>query len=77
MNFQLKDTHRQELVDEIILYFEEEFDQQIGLLKAEIFLDSIVTKIGACIYNQAIANISTSIRAKLEDLEDTLDLPEN
>ena len=64
------------MVEEIQLYFRNEHDENIGDLKAEMFLEFFINKLGPKIYNQAISDANSFIHEKIIDLESILYVPE-
>jgi uncharacterized protein (DUF2164 family) len=49
-------------------YFAEELDEEIGELKAGLFVDYIVAELGPTIYNQAIADARAFFDERAADL---------
>lgn len=76
MGIKLSDLRKKQMIAEVQAYFRKEYDEDIGELKAEMFLDFFIEKLGPGIYNQAIADANSFIQEKLIDLEDILSLPE-
>ena len=50
-------------------YVAENFDEEIGDLKAGLMLDSVLKEIGPTIYNQAIGDAQNYFQARVSDLE--------
>jgi uncharacterized protein (DUF2164 family) len=50
----LNPQQRQDVLDQIKNYFSEEFDQEIGDLQAELFLEFIDSQLGKHFYNQGV-----------------------
>ncbi len=50
-------------------YFAENWDQDIGDLKAGLLLDYVLAEIGPAIYNKAIADAQVWFRDRVADLE--------
>ena len=50
-------------------YVAENFDEEIGDLKAGLMLDFVLKEIGPTIYNQAIADAQNYFQARVSDLE--------
>jgi uncharacterized protein (DUF2164 family) len=50
-------------------YLREELDDDVGDLKADIFLGFILEELGPTIYNQALADARTFFEERLADLE--------
>lgn len=76
MEIKLSDSRKREMIEEVQSYFRNEHDEPVGELKAEMFVDFFVEKLGPKIYNQAIADASTFIQDKLIDLDEILYIPE-
>lgn len=76
MKITLDDVRKKQLVEEIQSYFRNEHDENIGDLKAEMFLEFFIENLGPKIYNQALSDASSFIQDKLVDLEDMLSVPE-
>lgn len=60
---------REKLVKEIQAYFLDNYEEEIGELKAELLINFLVDKVGSKIYNQALADSKYWFGKKLEDLE--------
>lgn len=76
MEIKLSAIRKKEMVEEVQSYFRNEHDESIGDLKAEMFVEFFVEKLGPKIYNQAISDANTFIQEKLIDLEGILYIPE-
>ncbi len=50
-------------------YFAENWDQEIGDLKAGLLLDYVLAEIGPAIYNKAIGDAQVWFRDRVADLE--------
>jgi uncharacterized protein (DUF2164 family) len=53
-------------------YFQDQFDEDIGLLRTGKLFDFVVNLIGASIYNQAITDAQAWLQGKLLDLQGDL-----
>ena len=69
----LEKDQKQRLVEELISYIDEEWDQEIGLLKAELLLDFMTEKVGKELYNLGISHSRNFIMKKMEDMELDMD----
>lgn len=58
-----------ELLGSIKRYVSENFDQNIGDLKANLLLDYVLKEIGPSVYNQAIADAQGYFSARTQDLD--------
>lgn len=76
MTIKLSKATKQKLTKSIKQYFEEELDEEIGDLKASLFLDFCLQEICPSVYNQAIIDARSFTEGKLSDLEDTCYEPE-
>ena len=60
---------RKELLGSIKRYVAENFEEDIGDLKAGMLLDYVLKEIGPSVYNQAIADAQAYFVARAGDLE--------
>jgi len=58
-----------ELLNSIKRYVSENFDQDIGDLKAGLLLDYVLKEIGPSVYNVAIADAQGYFAARTQDLD--------
>lgn len=70
--FEISMEARKQAVASIQRYFKEEIEEPIGDLKAGLLLDYFVAEIGPIIYNQAIADASDFLGARVVDLSTDL-----
>ncbi len=76
MTIKLSPEVEKQLITSIKLYFAEFMEDEIGDLKASLFLSYCVQEIGPCIYNQAIADAQAYLQDKVLDLESSCYEPE-
>lgn len=76
MEIKLSDDRKKELKEEVQTYFRNELDEDIGDLKAEMFIEFLIEKMGPRIYNQAINDAYAFFQDKIIDLESILYIPE-
>lgn len=57
------------LIADVKDFFQKEFDEELGDLRAEIVLDFILNKIGPVIYNRGVNDSRNWFREKFEDLD--------
>ena len=57
-------------------YAAEHLDEEMGDLKAGLFLDDCLQEIGPAVYNQAIADAQKYVQGRVEDLECVCHQPE-
>lgn len=55
----------------------EHLDEEIGDLKAALFLDFCLAEVGAVVYNQAIVDAQTYFQARTADLDGVCYQPEH
>lgn len=65
-----------QLVASIKRFTAEHLDEEVGDLKAAMFLDFCLAEVGAVVYNQAIADAQTYFQARTADLEGVCYQPE-
>ena len=76
MAIEMPEAARKQAVASIKRYVSEEMDQEIGDLKAGLFLEFILKEIAPTIYNGAIADAQTYLRDRVADLEGACSAPE-
>jgi len=76
MMIEMKKDRRQVLVEKVQTYFENELEEPIGQLKADLIIDFFMKELGPQIYNQALDDALAFIQDKLIDLEGTLYIPD-
>lgn len=64
----IPDDARKHAVAALREYFTENMDDEIGDLKASLFVDFIVSEIGPSIYNQAIADAQKYFEERAADI---------
>ncbi len=77
MEIKLSSSRKKQLTQEVQSYFRNEHSENIGELKAEMFIEFFIEKIGPKIYNQAIEDANAFIQEKLLDMEGILYAPES
>ena len=63
-----KDTKKR-LIASIKRYFDENMEDEIGDLKADLLLDYFLKEIGPTVYNRAIADAAAFFRERAADLD--------
>lgn len=76
MTIKLKKQIKQKSIESIKRYFKEEIGEEIGDLKASLFLDFCLQEICPSVYNQAIADAQSYMNDRVDDLDGTLYEPE-
>lgn len=76
MALEIPDDAKKRLLASIKTYFRDQLDEDIGELKAELFLDFVIKEIGPVLYNKAIVDAQTFLQEKLLDMEVNLYEPE-
>ena len=61
--------HTKQLQASIRRYLAENLDQEIGDLKAGLFLEFCLAEVGAVVYNQAIADAQAYFQERASDLD--------
>lgn len=65
---------RKYYLDQIITFFEQEMEQKIGMVAAEIILDFFLQNIGGDIYNKGVEDSKDVLKRRFGDLELDLEL---
>ena len=65
-----------QLVASIKRFTAEHLDEEVGDLKAALFLDFCLAEVGAVVYNQAIADAQQYFQARMTDLDGVCYQPE-
>jgi uncharacterized protein (DUF2164 family) len=76
MTIAVSDDVRRQAIASLKRYFEEELDQDVGDLKAGLFLEFILKEIAPSIYNGAIVDAQTYLRDRVADLDGACSVPE-
>jgi len=63
---------KEEIINNIKNYFEEERSETIGDLGAEQFVDFMIKELGPHLYNKAIADVRVLIHEKTTQIDDEL-----
>ena len=72
MSIELDEERRSAMLGEIRAFFADRLDDEIGDLKARLVLDFFLTRLGATVYNQAVADAHAWTQEKLMDIEGEL-----
>ena len=70
----LPKAKRKSCIDEIITFFKQKRDEQIGVIAAEDILDFFLQDIGTEIYNKGVEDSKGLLKKEFENLEVDLDL---
>jgi uncharacterized protein (DUF2164 family) len=76
MAIKLEQEIRKSLIASIRRYAEENLEEEMGDLKAELLLDYFLQEVGPTIYNVAITEARSFLVDRLADLESTCYEPE-
>lgn len=76
MAIDFPDEAKKQAVASIRRYFDENLDQDIGDLKAELVLDFVLREIAPTVYNQAIDDAKRYIGDRVIEIDSALFAPE-
>lgn len=76
MPITISDEARKRFRTSIKKFVAESLDEDIGDLKADLFLDYALREIGPTVYNQAIADAQAYFQGRVADLEGVCHQPE-
>lgn len=65
----ISEEQRKANIEEIINFFQNERDEEIGIIAAEDLLDFFLQTVGMEIYNKGIKDSKIFIKTRFEDLE--------
>jgi uncharacterized protein (DUF2164 family) len=71
MSIELKKEELAEIVPSLQRYFREEFETELGELRAKLVLDYFLKEIGPFAYNCGVRDAENYLRARVEDLPAT------
>ena len=60
---------KKQAIASIRRFFAEQWDQDVGDLKADLLLDYVLREIGPSVYNRAIGDAQVYLRDRVADLE--------
>ena len=69
----LSDEQRRNAIDQIIHFFDQERDEQIGVIAAEQLLSFFLETMGSDVYNRGVQDARRVFEQRLEDLNYDLD----
>jgi len=69
VTIKLSKDNKKKLIASIQRYFEENMEDDIGDLKADLLLDYFLKEIGPIVYNQAVADAAAFFRERAADLD--------
>lgn len=67
------EEERRKTIDEIIAFFSNERDEEIGVVAAGVVLDFFLSTFGVELYKKGIRQAQDMLKNKLEDLDNELD----
>lgn len=65
---------RKNCIEEIITFFKQKRDEELGIIAAEDILDFFLENIGTNIYNRGVEDSKELLKKQFENLEINLDL---
>ena len=69
----LSDEERKLVKEEMILFFENERDEKIGIIAAEEILNFFLKSVGSKLYNKGIDDAKKALKNRYEELQFDLD----
>ena len=76
MTITLSPEVKKQAIASLQRYLAEELEQDVGELKASLFLDFIIKEIAPSVYNGAISDAQIYFRDRVADLEGVCSVPE-
>jgi uncharacterized protein (DUF2164 family) len=69
----LNEDERRKVKEELILFFERERDEKIGVIAADEILNFFLQSIGHKLYNQGVVDAKRAVENRIEELRYDLD----
>jgi len=69
MRIKLSDERKDAVANELMAFFQSEFDEEISEFRALEIVDFMLKKIGPSQYNQAVSDVRTYMAERIEDLD--------
>ena len=76
MHIRLSPERRRELVEVLLRFWREEFDEELSDFRAERVVELLAARLGPAVYNQAVQDTRGYVLEKLEDVAGELYEPE-
>ena len=76
MTIKLSEDMEQRLINSVKRFFSEVMEQEIGDLKASLFLRYALQEIGPCVYNKAVNDAQSSMQSMVSEIDSTCYEPE-
>lgn len=67
--FELSPEEKKKMLDEIVYFFREERDEDLGIIGSETILDFFLDVLGDTIYNRALDDVRIWLKRNVENLE--------
>lgn len=67
--FELLPEEKKKLQEEIVYFFKEERDEELGIIGSETILDFFLDVLGETIYNKALDDVKVWLRRNAENME--------
>ena len=67
--FALSPEERKKIQEEIIVFFQEEREEELGIIGAETILDFFLDVLGETIYNKALDDVKLWLTRTVENME--------
>lgn len=69
----LNEDERRKVKEELILFFERERDEKIGVIAADEILNFFLQSVGDKLYNQGVVDAKRAVENRIEELRYDLD----
>lgn len=67
--FDLSSEEKKKILEEIVYFFKEERDEELGIIGSETILDFFLDVLGETIYNKALDDVRVWLKRNIEGLE--------
>ena len=69
---EFSNQQKEQIVNKLQSYFEQQLDQELGQFDAEFLLDFVSKELGAFYYNQGLQDARTVLEQRLQTIDDDL-----
>ncbi len=69
---ELEKSQKEQLVNKLQRYFDDELDVELGQFDADFLLDFIAKEMGVVFYNQGVYDSQTALESRIDSIQDAI-----
>lgn len=69
---ELEKSQKEQLVNKLQRYFDDELDVELGQFDADFLLDFIAKEMGVVFYNQGVYDAQTALESRIDSIQDAI-----